>query len=109
MSVWRSNIRLFKFDESDAVLSIDFVQAASATTSTLEPPETNRHISNNLKPKFMTFTQQVAANFSFKITPNLYVQNMWLHGYSQFITEGFGKAQRLHSFWVLSSRRTAIV
>ena len=51
MSVLRSNIKLFKFDKSDAVLSIDFVQAASATTasataSTLEPQETNRHISN---------------------------------------------------------------
>ena len=33
---------------------------------------------------------------------------MWLHGYSQFTTEGFEKAQRLHSFWVPSSRRTAI-
>ena len=33
---------------------------------------------------------------------------MWLHGYSQFITEGFGKAQRLHSFWVASLRCTAV-
>ena len=34
---------------------------------------------------------------------------MWLHGYSQFTTEGFGKAQRLHSFWVPSSRRTTFL
>ena len=66
MSVLRSNMKLFKFDNSDAVLSIDFVQAASATTasataSTLEPQETNRHISNIFKSKFMTFTQQVSA------------------------------------------------
>ena len=27
--------------------------------------------------------------------------------YSQFITEGFRKAQRLHPFWVPSSRRMA--
>ena len=76
MSVWQSNIKLFKFDLSDAVLSTDFVQAASATTasataSTCEPPETDRYTSNNFKPKFMTFTQQVATSYSFKITPNL--------------------------------------
>ena len=71
-------MHLLKFNKSDAVLSIDFVQAASATTasataSTHELPELpNRHISNKLKPKFMTFTHQVAASYSFKITPNLH-------------------------------------
>ena len=34
---------------------------------------------------------------------------MWLHSYSQSITEGFGKAQGLHPFWVPSSRRTAVM
>ena len=72
MGVCHGIMHLLKFDKSDAVLSIDFVQAASATTSTLELPETNRHISNKFTPKFMTFTQQVAASFSFKITPNLH-------------------------------------
>ena len=77
MGVCHGIMHLSKFDKCDAVLSIDFVQAASATTasataSTLELSETNRHISNKFKAKFMTFTQQVAASYSFKITPNLY-------------------------------------
>ena len=77
MGVCHGIMLLLKFDKSDAVLSTDFVQAASATTSsatasTLELPETNRHTSNKFKLKFMPFTQQVAASYSFKITPNLH-------------------------------------
>ena len=53
MSVCQGNMHFLKFDWSDAVLSIDFVQAASATSAsatsfTLKIPETERYTCQQL-------------------------------------------------------------
>ena len=54
MNVCHGNMHIFKFN--DAVLSIDFVQAASSTSAsttstTLDVPETIRYIPNNFQTK----------------------------------------------------------